>query len=78
MMESHIHSLNALFEQLGLPSSDDEIQAFIQAHQAITPATCLSGADFWTPSQAAFLAEAIAEDADWSRVVDELDVRLRS
>ncbi len=77
-MEAPIHSLKALFEQLGLPSSDDEIQAFVQAHQALTLTTSLSDADFWTPSQAAFLAEAIAEDADWSRIVDELDLLLRS
>lgn len=77
-MEAPIHSLNALFEQLGLPSSDDEIQAFVQAHQARTPATCLSEAEFWNPSQAAFLSEAIAEDADWATVVDELNVMLSS
>lgn len=77
-MEAPIHSLNALFEQLGLPSSDDEIQAFVQAHQALTPATCLSEAEFWNPSQAAFLSEAIAEDADWATVVDELNVMLSS
>ena len=76
-MEAPIHSLKALFEQLGLPSSENEIQSFIQAHRGLTLTTCLSDADFWSPSQAAFLAEAIAEDADWSRVVDELNVLLR-
>ncbi len=77
-MQAPIHSLNALFEQLGLPSSDGEIRAFIQEHQALTPATCLSEAKFWNPSQAAFLKEAIAEDADWARVVEELNLMLHS
>ncbi len=76
-MEAPIHSMNALFEQLGLPSSDDEIQAFIDLHQPLTLSTCLSQADFWNPSQAAFLGEAIAEDADWARVVEEFDLILR-
>lgn len=77
-MQAPIHSLNALFEQLGLPSSDDEIQAFIELHQPLTPSIYLSEADFWNPSQAAFLSEAIAEDADWAIVVEELNVMLRS
>lgn len=70
-MQAPIHSLNALFEQLGLPSSDGEIQAFIERHQPLPLPICLSDANFWNPSQAAFLSEAIAEDADWARVVEE-------
>ncbi len=77
-MQAPIHSLNALFEQLGLPSSDGEIQAFIELHQPLAPSIYLSEADFWNPSQSAFLNEAIAEDADWAIVVEELNVLLRS
>jgi hypothetical protein len=57
-MEAPIHSLNALFEQLGLPSSDSEIRAFIELHQPLTLSICLSEADFWNPSQAAFLSRS--------------------
>ncbi|MGM0541505.1 MAG: DUF2789 domain-containing protein [Pseudomonadota bacterium] len=77
-MEAPIHTLNALFEQLGLPSSDKEIQAFIDQHRPLAPSIRLSEADFWNPSQAAFLREAIAEDADWVRVVEALNLMLRS
>ena len=38
----------------------------------------LAEAAFWTPSQAAFLKAEIAEDADWSAVVDSLNLQLRS
>lgn len=31
-MEASIHTLNNLFAQLGLPSSDEEIEAFIKTH----------------------------------------------
>lgn len=77
-MEAPIHSLNALFEQLGLPSSDKEIQAFIEQNGPLAPSINLSEADFWNPSQATFLSEAIAEDADWARVVEALNLMLRS
>lgn len=76
-MEAPIHSLNALFEQLGLPSSDDEIQAFMERHRPLTLSTSLADAAFWNPSQADFLRKAIAEDADWVRVVEEFDLMLR-
>lgn len=77
-MEAPVHSLNALFEQLGLPSSESEIQAFIETHKSIANSTPLAQASFWTPSQAAFLAEAISDDADWAEVVDQLDAMLRA
>ncbi len=31
---------------------------------------------FWSPVQAAFLCEELAEDADWAEVVDGLNVLL--
>ncbi|WP_373020582.1 DUF2789 domain-containing protein [Thiomicrorhabdus sp.] len=77
-MEAPVHSLNALFEQLGLPSSDAEIEAFINTHKTMANTTHLADASFWTPSQAAFLTEAIDDDADWAEVVDQLDALLRN
>ncbi len=77
-MDRAQHNIHSLFEQLGLPAGDAEIEHFIEAHRPLPPGLPLHCADFWNESQANFLAEAIAEDADWAEVVDELDVCLRS
>ena len=74
-METSFHPLSELFAQLGLPNQAAEITAFIEAHQGLTGA--LTEAPFWTPVQAAFLAEALADDADWAEAVDHLDALLR-
>ncbi len=37
----------------------------------------LADAPFWSDHQRAFLREAIKSDADWSHVVDTLDMQLR-
>ncbi|MDX1796274.1 MAG: DUF2789 domain-containing protein [Hydrogenovibrio sp.] len=76
-MEQPDHTLNALFEQLGLPDSDSEIDAFISTHKPLNPSTPLAEAPFWTPVQSTFLKEAIADDADWAEIVDQLDALLR-
>lgn len=71
------HGINALFEQLGLPSSDAEIDAFIAKQQPLKPGVNIYDAPFWTASQAAFIREEMDEDAEWSVTIDELNVRLR-
>ncbi|MBS0368285.1 MAG: DUF2789 domain-containing protein [Proteobacteria bacterium] len=76
-MESHIHNIANLFAQLGLPSESSAIDAFIAAHAPLPHDVPLSEAPFWSPVQAAFLKNEIAEDADWSAVIDTLDVQLR-
>ena len=76
-MELTEHNLNTLFEQLGLDSSESAIDAFINQHKPIPHEVLLHEADFWTPAQAAFLKEALEEDADWAIVVDSLDSMLR-
>lgn len=78
-MEMHQHTLETLFEQLGLPSSHNDIQRFIEHYsQQLDHASPLHKADFWNHSQSAFLKEAKEEDADWAEVVDQLDNLLRS
>ncbi|MBD1576606.1 MULTISPECIES: DUF2789 domain-containing protein [Vibrio] len=78
-MEMHNHSLSSLFDQLGLASNEEEIKGFIRQHRIhLSGGAKLHHADFWNDSQAAFLKEAKAEDADWSDVVDQLDVLLRT
>ena len=76
-MEGPTHDLNALCQQLGLPSETEALQAFISQHSPLAEAIELADAPFWTPSQAAFLKADISEDSDWSAVVDGLDVLLR-
>jgi len=76
-MENNLHSDANLFAQLGLPSSEADIHAFIQSHRPLDPKIKLSDAPFWTAAQAKFLREQIICDADWAAVVDKLNVSLR-
>lgn len=76
-MESQLHSFCQLFAQLGLPSDREAVDSFIADHAPLPHDLSLADADFWTPAQAAFLRAELAEDADWSAVVDSLDARLR-
>lgn len=76
-METEVHSLNTLFDQLGLQSSDKAIDAFIAKNGKLPKDVKLHEARFWTQSQANFIKQAINQDAGWAEVVDHLDVRLR-
>lgn len=76
-MDTSQHTMNALFEQLGLPSEDGQIDQFIHTHKLFSDNVKLEDATFWTASQGHFLKEAIQSDSDWSEVVDELNTRLR-
>ncbi len=77
-MYSPIHTINALFEQLGLDSTDQDIEAFIAKHSPLPAQTKLHQAPFWDQSQQSFLKQMKEEDADWAEIVDQLDVMLRS
>jgi hypothetical protein len=77
-MDTSQHSMHNLFEQLGLPSSEQDVEQFIRIHRLFSQDIQLDQATFWTPVQAAFLREAIEDDSDWSEVVDELNTRLRN
>lgn len=76
-MELHQHGMVELFQQLGLGSSEQEINTFIREHRQRRDAVLLHEASFWSDAQAAFLKQAIEEDADWAELVDQLDVMLR-
>jgi hypothetical protein len=75
-MDTTKHDISTLFAQLGLPSKESEIDAFIASHQ-LSDTTLLQDAPVWDESQQHFLAESLAEDGAWSEVIDELDARLR-
>lgn len=76
-MELSNHPFTELFDQLGLPSDEPSIVAFIAKHRPLPDGVTLPEADFWTPSQAAFFRESIHADADWAEVVDQLNLALR-
>ncbi len=69
--------LKQLFEQLGLGSSDREMEEFIKLHAPLASDVLLSNAEFWSDSQAEFLRAAVAEDAEWAIVVGQLDSLMR-
>lgn len=75
-MDTPTHDLTGLFDQLGLDSAPAAIDGFIAQHSPLAEDQKLINAPFWTPQQAAFLKEQLREDADWARVVDELNLRL--
>ncbi len=70
-------NINTLFDQLGLDDSDHAIEEFVEAHKLVPANLKIHQADFWNASQAAFLQQAIEQDADWAEVVDQLDAMLR-
>ena len=76
-MQSLIHSLTSLFDQLGLDSTDQAIETFIEDHRPLQGNIELHKADFWSASQASFLKQEIDDDADWAEIVDQLDALLR-
>ena len=76
-MEQHTHTLSSLFDQLGLDNEAASIEQFIALHKPIAGNIELHKAIFWNNSQASFLKQMKDEDADWSGIVDQLDVMLR-
>ena len=76
-MDTTSHLFHELFAQLGLPCDDDGIAQFLQANNPLPGQIALPDAPFWTPSQAAFLRDALQQDNDWSQQVDALSQALR-
>ncbi len=76
-MDTGEHTMHALFEQLGLASDEASVQGFIRQYSPLAEDIPLCDAPFWTPSQAAFLREAVKQDADWAVVIDQLNLSLR-
>ena len=69
------YTMNDLFAQLGLESSDEAIDKFIAEHQ-LEKDEDLVEADFWNEKQRMFLKEEWKMDAVWVETIDELNVRL--
>lgn len=75
-MEIVTISMRKLFAQLGEANDDLSISRFIQNHGKLAGGTHVHEAPCWTAAQADFLKEALAADAAWAPVVDELNTRL--
>ncbi len=75
-MEASFHPLSELFSQLGLPSEPADVARFIREQGPLPAGMALTNAPVWTRSQAAFLREQLAHDADWAEVVDALNALL--
>ncbi|MEC8896847.1 MAG: DUF2789 domain-containing protein [Pseudomonadota bacterium] len=76
-MDTSKHTLSTLFEQLGLPSGQAEIENFIARHSPLPSEVAIQDAPFWSESQSHFLEDGLEEDSDWAEVIDELDALLR-
>lgn len=77
-MDTPFHQFSDLFAQLGLPSDEASIRAFIAKHSPLPQGADLWDAPFWTPAQATLLRDEIIEDADWAEAVDQLNLALRA
>lgn len=69
------YSMSELFDQLGLDSSDEAIDHFIENNQ-LAKEEKLTEASIWNDNQRMFLQEEWEKDAAWVEVIDELNVRL--
>lgn len=76
-MDTTEHTLETLFEQLGLDSDEESMEQFIEEHRPIPAKVKLHDAAFWNESQASFLRQARAVDDAWSPIVERLNVELR-
>jgi len=77
-MNNPVHHFSDLFAQLGLPCDEAGIRQFLATHTPLAADVRLPEAGFWTPAQAAFLHEAMQQDADWVELVDQLSGALRA
>lgn len=75
-MDNQFHTMENLFLQLGLDNEPLAIRRFVELHRLQDNET-IENAPFWTPAQAAFIGECLAEDSDWAEVVDQLNAQLR-
>lgn len=72
-METSHRSRSELFQQLGLPHEDEEIELFIIQNRPLPAGQLLCDAPFWSPQQAQFLREGMAQDAVWVVAIDDLN-----
>ena len=76
-MDTSPHTLSSLFNQLGLACSSEDITLFLHKHSPLDPEIKLVEASFWNSGQRSFLIESLADDSDWTELVEHLDAVLR-
>lgn len=69
------YSINDLFAQLGLDSSDEAIDQFVEKNQLAKDEKLIES-DIWNDNQRMFLQEEWTKDAAWVELIDDLNVRL--
>ena len=69
------YNINDLFAQLGLDSSDEAIDKFIEENK-LSKDEELVNASIWNDKQRMFLQEEWKKDAVWVEIIDELNVRM--
>ncbi len=69
------YSINDLFAQLGLDSSDEAIDTFIENNKLAKDEELIKS-NIWNDKQRMFLQEEWKMDAVWVEVIDELNVRM--
>lgn len=75
-MDTSTHDFQGLFQQLGLISTEEAIDAFC-SNNRLPKDIPLEQAAFWSAGQAQFIHEALEQDSDWCEIVDQLDAQLR-
>jgi hypothetical protein len=75
-VDTSSHTMETLFQQLGLSSDPAAIENFI-FNNHLEESMPLDHAACWNAGQAQFIREALDQDSDWSEIVDQLDARLR-
>ncbi len=69
------YSINDLFAQLGLDSSDEAIDNFIEKNKLAKDEELINSS-IWNDKQRMFLQEEWKRDAVWVEIIDELNVRM--
>ena len=69
------YNMNELFAQLGLDSSDEAIDSFVENNKLAKEEKLIEAA-VWNDNQRAFLQEEWFKDAAWVEVIDDLNVRM--
>jgi len=67
--------LHSFFNNLA--NSPASIAQFLKDHSPLPGHVALPDAPFWSPAQACFLREALAQDNDWAQQADQLNKALR-
>jgi hypothetical protein len=67
--------MNNLFAQLGLDSSDDAINEFIEKNQ-LAAGESLKESKIWNDNQRTFLQEEWDKNSMWTQVIDDLNLLL--